>query len=134
MHHHPTTAFVSNCIVEMVRYFLVKVTNKKIFLFCFLFEKLFEFKITNKTGLQPVSRPVGQILGFYPKGFSAKRCLKFFFKPTGAKSLKGAGPSAPPNLFPNGEVFGRFVGKTSLTKNVEMISGVGGRGGGTKIL
>ena len=88
----------------------------------------------NKTGLQPVSRPVGQILGFYPKGFSAKRCLKFFFKPTGAKSLKGAGPSAPPNLFPNGEVFGRFVGKTSLTKNVEMISGVGGRGGGTKIL
>ena len=32
--------------------------------------------IKNKTGLQPVSRPVEQILGFYPKGLSAKMCSK----------------------------------------------------------
>ena len=30
----------------------------------------------NKTGLQPVSRPVEQILGFYPKDLSAKMCSK----------------------------------------------------------
>ena len=30
----------------------------------------------NKTGLPPVSRPVEQILGFYPKGLSAKMCSK----------------------------------------------------------
>ena len=40
----------------------------------------FRFKIVyfkkNKTGLQLDSRPVEQILGFYPKGLSAKMCLK----------------------------------------------------------
>ena len=30
----------------------------------------------DKTGLQPVSRPVEQILGFYPKGFKCKNVLK----------------------------------------------------------
>ena len=30
----------------------------------------------NKTGLQPVSRPVEQILGFYLKGLSAKNVFK----------------------------------------------------------
>ena len=34
----------------------------------------------NKTGLQPVSRPVERLLGFFPKGFNAKngakRCSK----------------------------------------------------------
>ena len=34
----------------------------------------------NKTGLQPVSRPVEQILGFY----GAKRCLKNVEKTNGA--------------------------------------------------
>ena len=34
------------------------------------------WSIINKTGLQPVSRPVEQILGFFPKGFNAKKCLK----------------------------------------------------------
>ena len=28
-----------------------------------------EWPLSNKTGLQPVSRPVEQILGFFPKGF-----------------------------------------------------------------
>ena len=31
-----------------------------------------EGNIINKTGLQPVSKPVEQIFGFYPKGLSAK--------------------------------------------------------------
>ena len=37
----------------------------------------------NKTGLQPVSRPAEQILGFYPKGLWAKMCSKN----NGAKAL-----------------------------------------------
>ena len=32
----------------------------------------------NKTGLQPVSRPVERILGFFPKGFNAKNGAKMF--------------------------------------------------------
>ena len=35
----------------------------------------FDIKL-NKTGLQSVSRPVEQILRFYPKGLSAKMCSK----------------------------------------------------------
>ena len=30
----------------------------------------------NKTGLQPVSRPVERIFGFFPKGFNAKNGAK----------------------------------------------------------
>ena len=45
-----------------------------------LISKFFTYKQawskSNKTGLQPVSRPVEQILGFHSKGLSAKRCLK----------------------------------------------------------
>ena len=35
----------------------------------------------NKTGLQPVSRPVERILGFFPKGFKngSVVCACFFF-------------------------------------------------------
>ena len=45
--------------------------------------------LTNKTGLQPVSRPVEQILGFFPKGFNAKNgakmCSKNVLKVTALK-------------------------------------------------
>ena len=42
-------------------------------------------KKNNKTGLQPVSRPVEQILGFYPKGF---KCENVFNKCSAPKLYK----------------------------------------------
>ena len=61
----------------------------------------------NKTVLQPVSKPVEQILGFY-----------------GPIYKKGAKNGA--NVKLNVKLNGCFVGKTSLTKNFQIISWVGG--------
>ena len=47
---------------------------------------------SNKTGLQPVSRPVELVHYFEGWGVGAKLTL--------CKALKGAAPSAPQNLFP----------------------------------
>ena len=41
----------------------------------------------NKTGLQPVSRPVEQIVGFHSKGLSAKMCSKNVKKAIGSKPV-----------------------------------------------
>ena len=37
-------------------------------------------RLNNKTGLQPVSRPVVQILGFFQKVFNAKKWSQNVFK------------------------------------------------------
>ena len=50
----------------------------------------------NKTGLQPVSRPVEQIVGFYPKGLKVHPKGLFVMQ----IAFKGEAPSAPPNLLP----------------------------------
>ena len=43
-------------------------------------EKVNLESIRNKTGLQPVSRPVEPILGFFQKGFNAKNGAKMCSK------------------------------------------------------
>ena len=70
--------------------------------------KLYNVRTTlskvNKTGLQPVSRPVERILGFFQKGFSAKKwsqnvfkkCLKKLMGPQLYKVWRGAFAAAKP--------------------------------------
>ena len=58
-------------------------------------------KKSNKTGLQPVSRPVEQILGFFPKGFIPRiNCYTLSPKKDTHKHL----PCRPPTMKSSTEI------------------------------
>ena len=79
--------------------------------------------IENKTGLQPASRPVERVhyFGGWVEGPSKQTDRN---RTGGALRRQKKNPQTPVIL--SVKLNGRFVGKTSLTKNFQMISGVRG--------
>ena len=70
----------------------------------------------NETGLQPLSRPVEQILVFVQKVLKRDHAQKVLKLCNNSLRFRG-------NF--SGKLNGCFLGKTSLSKNFQMKSGVG---------